>query len=86
MSGAGRVPQLHEAASGSSSSQQHGQMQQLVPAAAVVGRSGLVSWLRCVLDLLAALTLVEPAALLNELSHKLAGELAAAHSTYARTL
>jgi hypothetical protein len=80
MSGAGRVPQLHESASGNSQQQQHAQMQQLVPAAVAVGRGALVSWLRCVLDLLAALTLVDPGALLNELSHKLAGAAAAAHN------
>jgi hypothetical protein len=49
-------------------------MQHLMPAAVAVGRGALVSWLRCVLDLLSALTLVDPAAVLNELSHKLAGE------------
>lgn len=54
--------------------QQHGQMQQLVPAAVAIGRGALVGWLRCVLDLLAGLTLVDPGAVLNELSHKLAGE------------
>ncbi|WIA08924.1 hypothetical protein OEZ85_008341 [Tetradesmus obliquus] len=47
-------------------------MQQLVPAAVAVGRGALVGWLRCVLDLLAGLALVDPGAVLNELSHKLA--------------
>lgn len=51
-----------------------GQMAALVPAVVHVGRGVLVAWLRCVLDVLAALTLVDPAAVLNELSSKLAGE------------
>jgi hypothetical protein len=72
-SASGRLPQLHETASGNSQQQQHAQMQQLTPAAVAVGRGALVSWLRCVLDLLAALMLVDPGALLNELSHNLAG-------------
>lgn len=39
-----------------------------------VSRSVLVVWLRAALDVLAALTHVDPAAVLMELSHKLAGE------------
>jgi hypothetical protein len=74
---AGRVPLLHEPSSASGCSQQHAHMQHLVPAAAAAGRGALVLWLRCVLDLLAALTLADPAAVLNELSHKLAGGVAA---------
>lgn len=39
-----------------------------------VSRGVLVVWLRCALDLLSALTHSDPAAVLMELSHKLAGE------------
>jgi hypothetical protein len=46
------------------------QQQQQVP----VSRSVLVVWLRAALDVLAALMHVDPAAVLMELSHKLAGE------------
>jgi hypothetical protein len=43
-----------------------------------MSRRSLVVWLRAALDLLAAVTQVDPAAVLMELSHKLAGEQTAA--------
>lgn len=58
--------------SGVSSISQQQQQQQGVGVR--VSRSVLVVWLRAALDVLAALTHVDPAAVLMELSHKLAGE------------
>jgi hypothetical protein len=60
--------------SGLVASRQQQQQQIVVPGGVRVSRSGLVVWLRAALDVLAALTQVDPAAVLMELSHKLAGE------------
>jgi hypothetical protein len=58
----------------SSRQQQQQQQVQVVSGGVRVSRSGLVVWLRAALDVLAALTQVDPSAALMELSHKLAGE------------
>jgi hypothetical protein len=69
-----RYGQHHAAGPLSSSSEQQQQQQQQQQLSGVrVSRTLLVVWLRAALDVLAALTHVDPAAVLMELSHKLAG-------------